>query len=68
MEGTVVVDFADDVDGISRGTFIGDVLAGICGDMYRGCRLVRLVDGHFRLAYLRLLPPAEGEAVAVRVA
>ena len=58
MEGTVVVDFANDVNGIA---------SSIGRDMYCGYRLVRLVDSHFRCAYLWLLPPKEGETVAVRV-
>ena len=58
VKGTVVVDFADEVD---------DVAFRVGGNANGGYRLVRLVNRHFRPAYLRLLPPKEGEAVAIRV-
>ena len=55
VEGTVVVDFADEMDGVAL---------GVCGNT-KGCyRLVRLVNRYFRSANLRLLPPKEGEGVA----
>ena len=58
MEGAGVVNLTDEVQRLS---------CGICRDMDGGYRLVRLVDGHFRCANLRLLPPEERQVVAVRV-
>ena len=56
VEGTVVVDFADEMDGVAL---------SVCGNT-KGCdRLVRLVNRYFRSANLRLLPPKEGEGVTI---
>lgn len=56
MEGTVVVDFADEVDSVA---------IRICGNAKGGDGLVRLVYRHLRSANLRLLPPKEAEGVAI---
>lgn len=56
MEGTVVVDLADEVDG---------VVLRVGGNANDGYRLARLVYRHLRSANLRLLPPKEAEGVAI---
>ena len=58
MEGAVVVNFANKVDGVGR---------GIGRNVDDGNRLVSMVDNNFRRTYFRLLPPSEREAVAVSV-
>jgi len=58
VEGTVVVDFADEVDGVAL---------CVCGNADGCYRLVGLVDCYLCFANLRLLPPKEAEGVAIRV-
>ena len=57
-EGTVVVDFADEVDGI---------VLRVGGNADGDYRLVRLVERQLRRTNLRLLPPKEADGVTVRV-
>ena len=57
--GAVVVDFADDVDGVASRSIGGD------GD--GGGGLVGMIDKDFGGAYLGLLPPKEGEVVGIGV-
>ena len=56
MEGTIVVDLADEVDGVAFRDG---------GNVDGGYRLVRLVNRHLRCAYLRLLPPKEAEGLTI---
>ena len=58
MERTVVMDFADEMDG---------VVSGICRDADGGDGLVCGFDGDGSLADFGLLPPEEGEGVTIRV-
>ena len=57
-EGTVVVDFADEVDGI---------VLRVGGNADGGYCLIGLVNRDFRCTNLRLLPPKEADGVTVRV-
>ena len=58
MERAVVVDFTDEVEGLACSISRNED----CGD-----RGVRIVDDYFYCSYLRLLPPVEGEVVAIGV-
>ena len=58
MKWAVVMDFTDDMNG---------GIASIGRNMDCSYGLVRMFDGYFRRTYLRLLPPKEGQTVAVGV-
>ena len=58
VERTAVVNFADEVDGVTL---------RVGGNADGGYRLVSGLDSDAGMAYLRLLPPKEGEGVAVGV-